>query len=198
MYHKTWGSFSETLKTELFPWKSWFSQPKGTNMLLGNKPEIPERRILRQCTERIWLSLEGIKGPFEARNNGEHLNCYWLKGSICFWPSLDGPSTGGQSLMCSFSVQASSSDHTCVHTWSTLIYMMLLARLCLLPTISCGALLTCWGPHLLTNLVLSRKKRSDTSKKWQWILQQGEKSYAYFIISIFGILSFNYSVKSLK
>lgn len=137
----------------------------------------------------VWWGLEGIKGPFEARNNGGgHLNCYWLKGSICFRPSPDGPSTGGQSLMYSFSIQASSSDPTCVHTWSTL---MLLARLCLLPTISCGAFLTCWGPHLLTNSVLSRKKRSDISKRWQWILHQGKKSCAYFIISIFVILSFN-------
>lgn len=132
-----------------------------------------------------------MKGSFEARNSGKHLNCYWLKVSICSWPSSDGPSTGGQSLMCSFYIQASSSDPTCVHTWST---MMMLARVCLLSAIRCGALLTCWSFYLLTNLVLSKKKRSDTSKRWQWILYQGKKTYAYFIISIFGILSFNYSL----
>lgn len=77
-----------------------------------------------------------------------------------------------------------------VCTWSTLV---LLTSLCPPLTTSCGTPLTYWGPHPLTNTVLSRKKRSGTPKRWQWILVifQGKDSYACFITSTFGILSFN-------
>lgn len=97
MYHKTWGSFSETLKTVLCPWKSWFSQPKGTNMLLGNKPEIPERRILRQHSlmgpwrhkGSIWSQKQWGRIPELLLVKGQHLLSTITRWSLNWWPKLN-------------------------------------------------------------------------------------------------------------